>query len=82
MTDLRGLAQRESGTSPSTDVSLEQIASRIGMVVGPYAFSLGIDPAVSSALVRFAALAAAGIVRELQIEHIRAQAVVVRDERT
>lgn len=81
MTDLRGLAQRDNGTAPTTEVSLEEIASRIGMVVGPYAFSLGIDPALSSALVRFTALAAAGIVRELQIDRLRAQSVVIRDER-
>jgi hypothetical protein len=51
------------------------------MLAGPYAFELGVDPLVSALLVRHIATVAAGIIRESQIEHIRARQVTITDER-
>jgi hypothetical protein len=47
----------------------------------PYAGSLGIDPQTALLLVRFAAGCAVGLIREAEIERIRAGVVEVRDER-
>ncbi len=79
MTDLRGLAQRESGTP--TELTYDQLVSRIGTLMMPYAGSLGIDPQTALLLVRFAAGCAVGLIREAEIERIRAGVVEVRDER-
>ena len=79
MTDLRGLAARE--TQPAPVPTMDELISRIGMLAQPYAFELGVDPLVSAMLVRYIATIAAGLIREAQVSHIRAQTVVVRDER-
>lgn len=79
MSDLKGLAARE--TTPAPVPTLEQLINRIGMLAGPYAFELGVDPLVSALLVRHIATVAAGIIREAQIEHIRARQVTITDER-
>lgn len=79
MNDLKGLAARE--TQPAPIPTLEQLINRIGMLAGPYAFELGVDPLVSALLVRHIATVAAGIIREAQVEHIRASRVTFSDER-
>lgn len=79
MNDLKGLAARE--TQPAPVPTLEQLINRIGMLAGPYAFELGVDPLVSALLVRHIATVAAGIIREAQVEHIRASRVTFSDER-
>ena len=79
MSDLKGLAARES--TPAPVATLEQLVNRIGMLTGPYAFELGVDPLVSALLVRHIATVAAGIIRETQVEHIRASRVTITDER-
>lgn len=79
MTDLRGLAQRE--TQPAPVPTMDELVNRIGMLAQPYAFELGVDPLVAALLIQRIAMVAAGIIREAQIAHIRAQTVVVRDER-
>jgi len=79
VSDLKGLAARE--TTPLPVPTLEQLINRIGMLAGPYAFELGVDPLVSALLVRHIATVAAGIIREAQIEHIRARQVTITDER-
>lgn len=79
MSDLRGLAARE--TQPAPLPSVEQLVNRIGMLAGPYAFELGIDPLVSALLVQRIATIAASVIREAQIEYIRAGRVTITDER-
>lgn len=79
MTDLKGLAQREAYPMPPP--TLDELAARIGSLAAPYAGDLGIDPALAAQLVQFIAAIAAGIIRESQIEHIRAGKVTIRDER-
>lgn len=79
MTDLRGLAERES--SAPVELTFDQIVNRIAMLAQPYAFDIGVDPVLSAQLVGYIAKIAAGIIREQQIAHLRAQTVVVRDER-
>lgn len=79
MSDLRGLAARE--TQPAPLPTVEQLVNRIGMLAGPYAFELGIDPLVSALLVQRIATIAASVIREAQIEYIRAGRVTITDER-
>jgi len=79
VTDLRGLAARESQPAPIP--TQEDLINRIGMLANPYAFELGVDPLLAAMLVRYVATIAAGIIREQQIAHLRAQTVIVRDER-
>jgi len=79
VTDLRGLAARE--TQPAPVPSQEELISRIGMLAHPYAFELGVDPLVAALLVRYVATVASGLIREAQIAQLRAQTVVIRDER-
>lgn len=79
MTDLRGLAARE--TQPASVPTTDELISRIGMLAHPYAFELGVDPLLAALLVRYISTVAAGIIREAQVAHLRAQTVVIRDER-
>ena len=79
MTDLRGLAQRETQAPPVP--TMDELVNKIGMLAQPYAFELGVDPLVAALLIQRIAMVAAGIIREAQVAHIRAQTVVVRDER-
>lgn len=79
MSDLRGLAQRETGVMPAP--TLDELVSRIGTLAAPYAADIGVDPLLAARLVFFVATVAAGIIREAEIDRIRAQTVVVRDER-
>lgn len=79
MNDLRGLAQHEM-PAPTTP-TLDELVNRIAMLAQPYAFELNVDPLVSARLVGYIARVAAGIIREQQIAHLRAQKVIVRDER-
>lgn len=79
MTDLKGLAQREA--QPPAVPTTDELINRIGMLAQPYAFELGVDPLVAALLIQRIAIVAAGIIRESQIAHIRAQTVIIRDER-
>ncbi len=79
MNDLQGLARHEMPT-PTTP-TLDELVNRIAMLAQPYAFELNVDPLVSARLVGYIAHIAAGIIREQQILHLRAQTVIVRDER-
>ena len=79
MTDLRGLAERESGGS--LEPTYDQLVSRIGTLMMPYAQNLGVEPQAALLLVRFAAGCAVGLIREAEIERIRAGVVEIKDER-
>lgn len=79
MSDFRGLAQRETQLPPVP--TTDELINRIGMLARPYAFELGVDPLVAALLIQRIAIVAAGIIREAQVAHIRAQSVVIRDER-
>jgi hypothetical protein len=79
MADLKGLAQRESQSFPAP--TLDDLTSRIGIIAQPYANELGIDPVIAAQLIGYIARIAAGIIREQQIAHLRAETVIIRDER-
>ena len=81
MTDLRGLAERESAIDSKIELTYDQLVSRIGFLMMPYAQSLGVDVQTALLLVRFAAGCAVGLIREAEIERIRTNVVEVRDER-
>lgn len=82
MTDLRGLAERESGALDTRmELTYDQLVSRIGTLMLPYAQNLGIDAQTAFLLVRFAAGCAVGLIREAEIERIRTGVVEIRDER-
>jgi hypothetical protein len=81
VTDLRGLAERESAVNSKMELTYDQLVSRIGMLMMPYAQSLGVEPQLSLLLVQFAAGCAVGLIREAEIERIRASVVQVKDER-
>lgn len=81
MTDLRGLAQRESAVDSKMELTYDQLVSRIGFLMMPYAQSLGVEAQTALLLVRFAAGCAVGLIREAEIERIRTGVVEVRDER-
>lgn len=83
MTDFKGLAERESAAMLDSKMELtyDQLISRIGKLMIPYALSLGVDSQVAAMLAQFAAGCAVGLIRDVEIERIRAQTVVVRDER-
>lgn len=81
MTDLRGLAQRESAVDSKMELTYDQLVSRIGTLMMPYAQNLGVEAQTAFLLVRFAAGCAVGLIREAEIERIRTNVVKVRDER-
>lgn len=81
MTDLRGLAERESAVDSKMELTYDQLVSRIGTLMMPYAQNLGVEAQTAFLLVRFAAGCAVGLIREAEIERIRTGVVEIRDER-
>lgn len=73
---------RSDAAGPSAGVDAYSIlCERLARSAIPVAASLGIAPEVARLLVTAIAAHAAGLVRELQVEQIRTQTVVVRDDR-
>lgn len=81
MNDLRGLAERESSLDSKMELTYDQLVSRIGVLMLPYAQNLGVEAQTAFLLVRFAAGCAVALIREAEIERIRAGVVEIRDER-
>lgn len=85
MSDLKALAQWDSippvEWNPNYQLTYDQLVSRIGTLMMPYAQNLGIEAQTAFLLVRFAAGCAVGLIREAEIERIRADVAEIKDER-